>query len=115
MYIAALNLQNQKRFYNRVDGSKIQHKVVQQSIEAIQNKNLEVFLKNSIDNIEIFKKNICSLGLYKEMVCAFKTTVSLFWPKKNLLGRLGRKEVKYEDYKIYRKNFVFHDNSTKNT
>jgi hypothetical protein len=66
MYIVTLNLQNRK----------IQHKVIQQNIEAIRNKNLEVFLKNSIDNIEFLKeKNICSLGLYKEMACAFKTAV----------------------------------------
>ena len=44
-------------------------KIIQQNINAIQNKQLEVFLKTSIDNIDFFcKQSTRASPLYKTMI-----------------------------------------------
>jgi hypothetical protein len=84
------------QLFSRRRGEEEKKQIIQQNIDAIRNRELEVFLKNSIDNIEFFcERKTRNCPLYNVMINSFITVL--------------RNDVKwtvvFSIYKVYRNDF----------
>ena len=79
--------------------------IIQQNIEAIQNRQLEVFLKTTIDNIEFFlKKSTTTSPLYKKMIVVFNKRLAHL-NFESFKHRIWSWRFLFTSYRLYRKDF----------